>query len=173
MTPHGVIPTVIAFGAFRTWKGARSRAPAVRGGARRKRGSNREQKEANSDALRPYETIPTTSAARSTKKTITSQLLPQGKITVLHFSLFTHFMSMDRLTAIRCICMRKFDVGSQAILRCDGNPILSADTSNRRYIESQTHRKSVRISIEGASPFFIADPASANSRCRRANGQSA
>ena len=37
--------------------GARSRAPAVRDEARRKRGSNREQKEANSDALRPCETI--------------------------------------------------------------------------------------------------------------------
>ena len=44
--------------------GARNRALAVREAARRKRGSNREQKEADSDALRPCETIAVVGGSR-------------------------------------------------------------------------------------------------------------
>ena len=45
-------------------RGARSRALAVREAARQKRGSNREQKKANSDALRPCETIAVVGGSR-------------------------------------------------------------------------------------------------------------
>ena len=66
---------------------ARSRALAVRDEARRKRGSNREQKEAISDALRPCETI---GGSRTADGRVVNELRQSRMNNPSGFTAFTH-----------------------------------------------------------------------------------